>query len=88
MQAAAVRQVLAGPPCGSNPDLDRRYAVARVTKALAGTAASGVATDASSGRGSSVLPWQSGAEAAAAAERLNRVLAECDALGPVAEWVR
>jgi hypothetical protein len=34
------------------------------------------------------LPWQCGAEAAAAAARLQKVLAVCDTLGPPAEWIR
>jgi hypothetical protein len=92
VQAAAARQVIPGPAYGSNPDPDRHYAVARIKKALAGAAraaaAGGSSGGSGSGDGASVLPWQSGAEAAAAAERLRLVLAECDSLGPVAEWIK
>lgn len=85
MQVAAVRPALPGPAYGSNPDIDRPYAVARVKKVLAGAPGT---TCADAGGGATLLPWQSGADIAAAAERLERVLAQCDALGPVADWIR
>lgn len=98
-QVAAVRQALPGPAYGSNPDLDRRYAVACVRKALAGpaavdaaaaavAAAAGGDASAAGGASSVLAPWQSGAASASAAVMLKTVLAECDALGPAAEWIR
>jgi hypothetical protein len=95
-QAAAVRPILSGPPYGNNTDVDRAYVVARVKKALAGPAgiptqptATGRSTAAPGAHGDTVLsPWQSGADAAAVAVRLERVLAACDLLGPTADWVR
>lgn len=84
LQAAAVRPVLPGPAYGANPDLDRPYAAARIKKAMAGDAAAGAAA---TGR-EVPLPWQAGADAAASRASLERVLKECDALGPPADWIR
>ena len=82
--------MLPGPPYGSDPEVDRPYAVAQVRKALAGPADASAAGPAATGSssGSVLLPWQCGAEAAAAAARLQRVLAACDSLGPTAHWIR
>jgi hypothetical protein len=100
----ALRQVLPGPPFGSNPKVDRPYIAALVNKALAGPAAVAAAADSPGAAGpaaqqnadaaagvgnSSVLPpWSCKAADAAAAVDLQRVLQLCEELGPPADWVR
>jgi hypothetical protein len=102
LQAVALRPVLHGPSFGSNPNVDRPYIAALVTKALAGPAAAAAASpgvagsaaqqhaDPAAGVSSSsqVPAWSCKAADAAAAVDLQRVLQLSDQLGPHADWVR